>query len=186
MEQELKDFKPNKIVIGSSVGQFDRYSYYKMLISNNATQFVPHFYITKEGEIQNLIPINTYSKYTSFCLIDEESISIELENIGSLKLNKNNEFIDIFDNIYNSTDNIINEYFRGGKYWDGYTESQLRTLTNLVLKLCNEYKINNNINEVLNQIPINDNGIIFRSNISILFNDPHKHILTWKITQDKY
>lgn len=181
---ELIEFKPIRIIIGSSIGQFDHYSYYSMLINKNADQLVPHFYIKRSGELHKLIPINKPSKYTTYDLVDGDSISIELENVGLLNINENNEFIDHFGNIYNNTENVSMEYFRGGKYWENYTIDQIITIKNLIEILTDEYKINNKMNDVVNAIPLNDNGIVFRSNISFIFNDPNKNILKWKITQD--
>ena len=74
--------------------------------------------------------------------INKSSISIEICNLGPL--------IKIDNNFYTESGLLVEEEqvveldFNGYQYWNRYTESQIKSLKNLILYLKKKHKINNN------------------------------------------
>lgn len=171
----MNEFKPKKIIIGSSIGQFDHLMYYRKLLSKSVVLSVPHFFICKDGSVHNLIEVEKPTKYSDNKKFDDVSLTIELENAGCLYEIENNEFVDEFGTIYNNIDNVFKDHFRGGKYWDKYTKKQLQTLNKLLTDLCYKHNIVLSFPETLDTKSIHNN-IVFRTNITNLFKDVNKSI----------
>lgn len=101
---------------------------------------VPHFIIKKNGEILQLLNVNTYSN----CLENEQanktSIVICLENFGWLKKNPlNSSYVNWIGDIYK--EGIYERKWRGHYFWEPYSDTQMESLKDLTLLLCMENDI---------------------------------------------
>jgi len=133
---------------------------------------IPHYVITKEGEILQLMVDTGYSNFFDDVGINRQSIIICLENLGWLeKKPLSNEYINWNGGIYNKKpyEKKWRDYF----FWEPYTESQFNSTLNLCVKLCNDFKIEKKCsghNTKINGIK-NFNGIVSKSNYDERFTD---------------
>lgn len=161
------------IVIGSNQIGGDTLEYYLYLKSKNAVRDVPHFLIDNNANLHQILEIVTKTQYT----INSEHhfISIELENPNNLTKNENNKYHDVFSNIYYSEVEVFSDNVRGYQYWYGYSKEQIKTLNTLLDSLCSKYDLKRALPTDLSKIS-ETQDIYFRSNFSLLQNDPNKSI----------
>ena len=133
---------------------------------------IPHYVITKSGETLKLLVDSGYSNFFDDEDINRNSIIICLENLGWLeKKPLTNLYINWKGGIYNDKpyENKWRDYF----FWDLYTEEQIKSLTELCEKLCNDFQIekkSSGHNTKINGIK-EFNGIVSRSNYDERFTD---------------
>jgi N-acetyl-anhydromuramyl-L-alanine amidase AmpD len=101
---------------------------------------IPHFIITKKGEVHNIFNSHYSSKTFGKPEFDRKLIKIAMENLGWL--NKNT--------ITGVLHNWIGDPYRGEPFvkkwrehyfWDPYTEDQLRSVVHLTKEVCDEHSI---------------------------------------------
>jgi N-acetyl-anhydromuramyl-L-alanine amidase AmpD len=160
-------YDKTQIIIGHT-GQNDMLHYngwvYRLNGKNKKTAT---FTITKNGKIyQHYNPIY----YSSFVdnQQDKASISIVLENLGWFKKDSMiGRYVDWLGNNYKkNNEEVLCKRWRNYTYWDLYTNEQIISLKNLVVKLCENYDISKNF---IGHNVFDDNvdlfkGITFRSN----------------------
>jgi peptidoglycan hydrolase-like protein with peptidoglycan-binding domain len=74
--------------------------------------------------------------------LNSKSITIEICNYGPLTLGKDNVFYNYVNKPVNNEDVVeLEKPFKGYKYWEKYTESQLESLKKLIIYLQNKWKI---------------------------------------------
>lgn len=132
------------------------------------------FTIDKNGVIYKHFEPCFYSNILNNEKLDTESIVILLDNDGWLMKNEQkNLFFTTNWSIYSNIDNIFNKKWRGYEYWDSYTTDQINSLVDLVLSLCNEFKIDVNITDHNTKIDNSEYyyGILYRSNIDKNYTD---------------
>jgi N-acetyl-anhydromuramyl-L-alanine amidase AmpD len=107
---------------------------------NGEYEDIPHFIVTKTGQVIQLFDTNYSSKTFNHQPYDRTLIKIALENLGWL--NKNT--------ITGVLHNWIGDPYRGEPYvkkwrdyyfWDPYTEEQLKSLVPLCQEICEEHDI---------------------------------------------
>jgi N-acetyl-anhydromuramyl-L-alanine amidase AmpD len=130
--------------------------------------------ITKEGVIYQHFDPQFTSNYFSDNSLNSKSIIILLENEGWLKkYDKDNKFITWLGDIYNEPDNVVEKKWRSQKYWVKYTDEQLESLIELVIKLCDEFNINRlsyTTNTKIDDFS-EDVGVLFKSNLNKKYTD---------------
>ena len=108
--------------------------------NNEEYEDIPHYIITKSGNVINLFDPNHSSKTFGNPTVDRRMVKIALENLGWL--NKNT--------ITGVLHNWIGDPYRSEPYikkwrdhyfWDPYSEEQFRSLVNLCGKICKEHNI---------------------------------------------
>jgi N-acetyl-anhydromuramyl-L-alanine amidase AmpD len=133
---------------------------------------IPHYVITKSGETLKLLVDSGYSNFFDDEDINRNSIIICLENLGWLeKKPLTNLYINWKGGIYN--DKPYEKKWRDYFFWDLYTEEQIKSLTELCEKLCNDFQIekkSSGHNTKINGIK-EFNGIVSRSNYDERFTD---------------
>jgi len=133
---------------------------------------IPHYVITKSGETLKLLIDSGYSNFFDDEDINRNSIIICLENLGWLeKKPLTNLYINWKGGIYN--DKPYEKKWRDYFFWDSYTEEQIKSLTELCEKLCNDFQIekkSSGHNTKINGIK-EFNGIVSRSNYDERFTD---------------
>ena len=101
---------------------------------------VPHYLITKDGQVLEFLSPDTYSNYFSEYDNSREVIIVALENLGWLKKNPlNASYINWIGNIYNQEP--CERKWRGHFFWDPYTDDQLKKTQELCLELCERFEI---------------------------------------------
>jgi N-acetyl-anhydromuramyl-L-alanine amidase AmpD len=101
---------------------------------------VPHYLITKDGQVLEFLSPDTYSNYFSEYDNSREVIIVALENLGWLKKNPlNASYINWIGNIYNQEP--YERKWRGHFFWDPYTDEQIQSSQQLCLELCERFEI---------------------------------------------
>lgn len=132
------------------------------------------FTISRDGTIyQHYNP----KYYTNFLKIgmkeaDMHSISIVLENMGGLLETSEGEYVNTLNEICEK-EFVGKKKFLGQKYWEIYSEVQIKSLVNLCKKLCNDFDIPLKVIEFhhMHEKIMDFNGIVFRSNFFDNSND---------------
>lgn len=107
---------------------------------NGNNQFLPNYVIDREGNIINVIPPETYSRYLNIGSFDKNIINICLENLGWLRKNPlSGGYVNWIGNIYN--EGIYERKWRGHFFWQPYTDKQLESLGSLIEELCDDFNI---------------------------------------------
>jgi len=133
---------------------------------------VPHFIVSKLGVVYQLLDTDYSSNTTDNSDVDKKMIKIAVENLGWL--NKNT--------ITGVLNNWIGDPYRGEPYirswrnyyfWDIYTDTQLRTLSELCNELCDKHKIFKQIvpSSGYMENASNFTGIVCKSNFSSIYTD---------------
>jgi N-acetyl-anhydromuramyl-L-alanine amidase AmpD len=140
--------------------------------NNGKYEDVPHFIITKTGEIYQLFSTKHSSKSFDDPKIDKKQIKIALENLGWLNKNSISGILHNWINDpYRSTPYV--KKWRGYFFWDKYTDEQLLSLRELCKVLCSEHEIP--YVSVPSQTTYDDiikfNGIVCKSNFIDIYKD---------------
>lgn len=107
---------------------------------NGNNSYIPHYIVTREGKILNLIPPNTYSEFMENNNIDKKVIVVCLENLGWLRKNPlTRSYVNWIGNIYN--EGIYEKKWRGHFFWQPYTDEQMNSTGELINKLCDDFNI---------------------------------------------
>ena len=133
---------------------------------------IPHYMITKEGVVVNLIEPTATSKFFGDEYIDEASVMIVLENLGWLKRNPDtNEYNNWIVDIYKGE--VFRKKWRGHLFWASYTEEQINSCAKLIRNLSDNMGIK--MNFVGHNVQVNDimyfEGLVSRSNYNNFWTD---------------
>ena len=105
---------------------------------------IPHFIITKMGDVYQILDTNLYSTTFGDIKIDRKLIKIAIENLGWLNKNTMNGMLSNWiGDPYRTEPHIRN--WRGHFFWDKYTDSQMETLNKLCIELCDKHGIEKNV-----------------------------------------
>lgn len=125
------------------------------------------FTIDKQGKIFQHFDSKYFSDFIGNQQ-DKASISITLENTGWFrKDNMVDRYVDWLGHNYKKQPNeVLMKRWRNYTYWDKYTEPQMESLRNLVIKLCDDHKISKDFigHNVYDENVDLYKGITFRSN----------------------
>lgn len=139
---------------------------------NKKNPYIPNYVIKKDGTIVELMDPIFYSKFMNNRSIDENAIIICLENLGCLKKNPiSNTYTNWIGDIYK--EDVYQKKWRECFFWQPYDILQIKRLSELVLKLCEKYGIENKC--IGTNVKIagieNYNGVITRSNFDSDYKD---------------
>jgi len=121
--------------------------------------------ISREGLVYQHYDPKNHTDFLGIKEADKQSISIVLENMGSLyelpdgtHINWLNEVCDV--------DRVVEKSWLGYNYWEGFTGEQLESTAELCASLCDEFGIHKKIMEFHNfhKDTQKFRGIVFRSN----------------------
>lgn len=133
---------------------------------------IPHYIISKNGDIYTLMDDLMYSNYFGNKEVDINSIHISLENLGWFdKLPIENSFINWIGDIYKKK--VFEKKWRDYFYWDFYTEEQIESCVTLCKDLIEKHSIDKKfIGHNIKVDGINRfNGIVTRSNFHTIYTD---------------
>ena len=123
------------------------------------------FTISRTGKIYQHYDPKYHTDFLGIKEADKNSISIVLENMGSLFKTPENKYINWLNEICDD-DEVIEKGWMGYKYWENYTEKQIKSTYLLCRRLCNNFNIPNTLigfHHYHKEI-IKFKGIVFKSN----------------------
>jgi N-acetyl-anhydromuramyl-L-alanine amidase AmpD len=107
---------------------------------NNKNPFIPNYIVKKSGEILQVLEPEGYSKFLEIENIDHNAIIICLENLGWLKKNTlDDSYSNWIGDIYRKK--VFEKKWRDYFFWDKYEEEQVKSVSQLILKLCDKFNI---------------------------------------------
>jgi N-acetyl-anhydromuramyl-L-alanine amidase AmpD len=133
---------------------------------------IPHFIVSKLGMVYQILDVEKTSNTFDDSKIDNKMIKIAIENLGWLNKNTITGVLNNWvGDPYRSEPHIRN--WRNYYFWDKYNEEQLKSLSELCLKLCEEHGI------LKQTVPSqgylenvsNFRGIVCKSNFSSIYTD---------------
>ena len=167
-----KKSKKNQIFIFDTQRKFKNYVSKLVHRYNGTYDEIPHFIIDKLGNVYQLFNTEHSSRMFDNKKIDKQQIKIAIENLGWLNKNSIGGFYSNWIGDTYAGDPYVKEW-RGYYYWDQYTDSQLKSLSELVKQLCVDNEIPQNVVESQGFFinAINFNGIVCKSNFSDIYNN---------------
>lgn len=133
---------------------------------------VTHFTVTKDGKVYQHLDTDYTTKLIGNRL-DDDIISITLENVGFLRLKIDDGNLVNWLNDIHTDDNITFKKWRGYDFWDNYTKEQFNAVSELVRYLCNRFDIPKKV--VGHGIKLENantlDGVMYRSNFDRYYLD---------------
>jgi N-acetyl-anhydromuramyl-L-alanine amidase AmpD len=175
----LADFSPlgeykkkTQIILTDSKRDYVNYIQSLKYRYNSKNPYLPHYVISKDGKIFNIMEPTMYSNYMENEDHDKKSIIICLENFGWLKKNTlDTSYSNWIGDIYKKK--VYEKKWRGHFFWDRYEDKQVVSLTMLIKELCEKFKIPTEClgHNVRQDGVENFRGIVTRSNYDSYFKD---------------
>jgi len=145
--QDLTGFKPigknkkkKQIVLCHTSRDVKDYLVSLQTRYNGKNPYLPNYVVDREGNIINIIPPDTYSKFLETESFNKDVIIICLENLGWLRKNPlSGAYVNWIGNIYN--EGIYERKWRGHFFWQPYSKKQLSSVGALIDELCNDFNI---------------------------------------------
>lgn len=137
---EKSNIKKSQIILGHTSRDVEEYLTSLKFRYYGKYNKIPHYIITKKGELINLIDIHTHSKFFFDELTNKNTVVILLENLGWLERKPlSNEYISWNGSIYKGIpyEKKWRDYF----FWEPYTNEQFNKLSEICPKICDELKI---------------------------------------------
>ena len=133
---------------------------------------IPHFVITKKGEVIQLLDERGYSNYFVYDSVRQNSIIVVLENLGWLeKKPLTSHYINWNGSIYKGK--VFEKKWRDYFFWEPYNEEQIIQTSKICSELCEELQIkktcvgHNTKIEGMTQFE----GVSSRSNFDVRYTD---------------
>lgn len=163
----------NKIILSGSL-RAKNYG----IIRNQHKEYGRHkkwamFTVDRDGKIYQHFDAKYYSDFYGDKIIDKESITISLENMGMLKYDaKKNKYFN-WINEECEEENVHTQSWNKWMYWEKYPKLQQDAVNDLCVYLCEEYDIRKDTlgYNVYESDAYDFDGIITRSNLNNEFND---------------
>ncbi len=176
---ELTDFNPKgsnikktQIILTETKRSYKNYINSLRYRYNKKNHFLPNYVISKTGEIYNILKPNEYSEFMGDSTIDRNAIIIAIENYGWLKKNPlENTYVNWIGDIYKKE--AYEKKWRDQLFWDPHNETQITKLSELIIELCENFKIPNKCvghNVRYDQVK-NFSGVVTRSNFDFIHKD---------------
>jgi len=167
-----KNKKKKQIILCHSFRNHDEYLNSLKYRLNGKYDKIPNYFVTKDGEILNLISDDSYSNFFFDSSINKNSVIICLENLGWLEktplgLSYSNWIGDIYSK------SVFERKRRNKLFWEPYPKEQVDSLISLSKKLIKKFSIDNKFighNTKVEGIKL-FNGIVCRSNYNNVFTD---------------
>lgn len=133
---------------------------------------IPHYIVTKMGDVYQIMDTKHYSTTFGDPKIDKKLIKIAIENLGWLNKNTMNGMLNNWIGDPYRNDPYIRNW-RGHFFWDKYSEEQLDTINELCNTLCDTHDIEKKIvpSQGYFKQASNFNGIVCKSNYSDIYTD---------------
>jgi N-acetyl-anhydromuramyl-L-alanine amidase AmpD len=133
---------------------------------------IPHYVVTREGVILQLLTNSEYSNYFPETKINQGSIIICLENLGWIQKEPLKDYyVNWIGDIYKGV--VFERKWRDYYFWQPYTETQIEKLVQLCKQLFDKTSVNSQIighNTKIKEFQKQE-GVITRSNYDVDFTD---------------
>lgn len=133
---------------------------------------IPHFLVTKLGDIYQLYDTNHSSKTFGDPKTDKKMVKVAIENLGWLNKNTITGFLNNWiGDSYRSEPHIRN--WRGHYFWDKYNETQMESISELCDYICEKHDIFKQVvpSQGFLENVSNFKGIVCKSNFSNIYTD---------------
>lgn len=133
---------------------------------------IPHFVVSKFGEVYQIFNTNYSSTTFMDPKIDKRLIKVAVENLGWLDKNTiTGTYSNWIGDPYRSEPHI--KSWRNRFFWDRYTEPQMESLSRLCEYLCETHNIfkQHVPSQAYFESILNFNGIVCKSNFSNIYTD---------------
>jgi N-acetyl-anhydromuramyl-L-alanine amidase AmpD len=167
-----KQKKKKQIILSHTSRDIEEYLSMLKYRGNGKFDRIPHFIISKEGNIIQKLSLESYSNYFTEPNMNRNSIIIAFENLGWLeKVPLKDHYTNWIGNIYKGDpyERKWRDYF----FWEPYTTKQIKSAAELCLNIVNEHKIEKKCvghNTTIKDIE-KTSGIVSRSNFDKTFTD---------------
>ena len=123
------------------------------------------FSITREGEIFEHYDPKYYSDFSGAKNVDKKSISIVLENMGTLTKSDETLYINWINEVCLDSC-VVEKKWLGQKYWEMFSEKQIESTMHLCKKLCKQFDIPTKIIDFpqYHKDIVKFNGVVLKSN----------------------
>lgn len=160
----------DKIIIGNSFTSDSSYFNTWLRCNKYSKIRTSNYSIDKDGIIYQHTPSNQIMSFTNEIIIDKDSVSITLINEGWL-IKHNKKMVNL--NGHDYLGDFEMQRWRGMNYWAKYPETQLKSLSKLILFLSEKYSIYKLVHP--HYVIIDDiktlSGVFFRGNITDHYTD---------------
>ena len=130
-----------QIILVHTARKIDEYLVSLKYRHNGIYNKIPHYVISRKGDIIQLLNNNQYTNFFNEPTYDKHSIIISLENLGWLEKEPlKNHYINWIGNIYK--EKIVDKKWRDYFFWHPYTNIQLDNLAELCKDLSEKMSIN--------------------------------------------
>ena len=167
-----KQKKKNQIILTHTSRNISDYLQSLKYRYNGEYDKIPHYVVTREGVILQLLTNPEYSNYFSDPSINQGSIIICLENLGWIQKEPLKDYyVNWIGDIYKGV--VFERKWRDYYFWQPYTEKQIEMLVQLCKQLFDETSVKSQI--IGHNTKIKDfqkqEGVITRSNYDVDFTD---------------
>jgi hypothetical protein len=123
------------------------------------------FTVSRTGIIYQHFDPKFHSDFIGIKEVDKKSISIVVENMGTLFRTPSDKYINWLNEIC-PDENVVERNWLGYNYWEKFTDEQLQSIIELCKHLCNEHGIPKVMIDFhhYHKDTIKFKGIVFRSN----------------------
>jgi len=154
-----------QIIVGMSLRKDNRHIIRLQHKEHGDTKKWNTYTISRNGTVYQHYDDKYHTDFLGIKEGDKRSISIVLENMGSLFLLATDKYIDWLNEVCEK-ENVIEKEWLGYEYWEKFSDKQIESLIGLCKKLCTKHGIPKNFIEFNNyHKEIHKfKGIVFRSN----------------------
>lgn len=133
---------------------------------------IPHYVISKMGDVYQILNDKDYSTTFDDTNIDRKIIKIVIENLGWLNKNTMNGMLSNWIGDPHRTEPHIRNW-RGHFFWDKYTDAQMESLNQLCTELCDRHGIEKRIvpSQGFFENASKFEGVLCKSNYSDIYTD---------------
>lgn len=167
-----KNKNKKQIILCHSAREVGEYLTSLRLRNNGKYDKIPHFIITREGKILQLLSLNSSTNFFSNSITQSNSLIVCLENLGWLtKKPLSVLYLNWIGNIYKQE--VYEKRWRDYGLWQPYTDIQVEKTSQLCQWLCDELSIPRKFvghNTKIEGIEL-FNGVCSRSNFNHRFTD---------------
>lgn len=171
-KSKVKGKRRKQIVLCHTAREVGEYLTSLRFRNNSKYEKIPHFVVTREGKVLELLSPKSQTKFFGDDFLNKETIVICLENLGWLtKKPLSTTFLNWIGNIYK--DKVYEKKWRDYFLWQPYTDIQVDKTVELCKELCEKFSIPNKFvghNTKIEGIE-NFKGIVSRSNFNSRFTD---------------
>ena len=164
--------KKKQILLYDTSRKLDEYFNMIKYRMNGKYEDIPHFVISKRGQVFQLFDTKYYSNSFKDKSIDKTQVKIVFENLGWLKKNTITGYLHNWIDSPYRTEPFVKKW-RNYFYWDIYTKEQIEACRELCEFICVTEDIPNisvSSNYYFKNAP-KFNGIVYKSNFSDIYTD---------------